>query len=278
MNRSTPLWMIGGAVFGLLVLARPASAAPAPRFGPPLPGPRPPNAAGLPHAAELLRTLKPGDEASWNQARKYAAAHPGLRLPELLGRLQERGYEPVLGNTWRALSTQDVLLAEGSTKVSFSFHNAVDAQGYPQALAADIIDRRYGFGDDDPDSARTVGAARFFAMLGREALALGLTWGGDWERKGRWATFGLGWDPVHVQALPNRELPAVRDACLPLILGPGLLKRGSGGYVYRQWPNGYLQVAEGPHAKGELILPHGDRAAWSAITAEIGPYPGARVA
>ncbi len=277
MTRNTGTLLIGTAVVGFLVLARPASAA-RPRYGPPAPPPHPPNVAGLRTAAELLATLKPGDEADWSQAMKLAAAHPGLRLPELLEQLRGHGYQPVIGNSWRALSTQDILLAEGSTKVSFSFHNAVDEQGYPRALAADLIDRRYGFGDKDPDSARTVGAARFFAMLGREARALGLTWGGDWDRTNVWASFGMGWDPVHVQALPNRDLPAVRDACLPRILGPGVLKDGSGGYRYRQWPNGYLQIVAGQHARGELILPKGDRAAWTAITAEIGPYPGARLA
>lgn len=284
MNRSTSPWLIAGSIVGFLFLARSASAAPEPPRappGPPAPGwppMRPPNSLGLPPASELQRTIRPGDESAWTRERKLAAAHPGLRLPELLDLLRARGFQPVISNTWRALSTQDVLLAQGVTKVSFSFHNAVDEQGYPRALAADLIDARYGYGEDSPSSDKTVGAARFFVALGQVARALGLTWGGDWERRGYWAPFGIGWDPVHVQALPNDRLGAVRDACLPRILGPGVVKQGSGGYRYRQWPNGYLQIVAGERARGELVLPRGDRTAWAAITHEIGPYPGQGVA
>ena len=285
MNRSTSPLLIGGAVLGLIMLANSVAAASPPERrpppSPPAPGwppTQPPNPAGLTHSSELTRTIKPGAESSWPRERKLAAAHPNLRLPDLLDRLRARGFQPVISNTWRALTTQDLLLAQGLTKVSFSFHNAVDEQGYPRALAADLIDARYGFGEDSPSSEKTVGAARFFVALGQSARALGLTWGGDWERRGYWAPFGIGWDPVHVQALPNERLPAVRDACLPRILGQGLVKAGSGGYRYRQWPNGYVQIVEGGTARGELILPRGDRAVWTAITGEIGPYPGRGVA
>ena len=230
---------------------------------------------GFPPVAQIM-AQEPKAEARWSQDQKLAAATADLQLPELLRRLRTRGMQPKIAFTWRGLHTQDVLLAEKRSKVSFSFHNAVDAQGFPAAMAADVFDARFGWGDNVHDSPKTLGALAFFKALGQEAKAMGLAWGGDWSpNKGFWSKYGVGWDPAHVQSAPNSALGHVRAASLQVLLGPGVIKQGSGGYVYRQWPNGYLQVLEGPALVGQLLLPKGSRDAWQAITNEIGPPPTA---
>ena len=226
--------------------------------------------------AEAERT--PGTEQRWSDTDKLAAADPRVRLPELLDRLRTRGLQPRVAFTWRALATQDDLLAKKRSSVSFSFHNAV-ADGAPAALAADLFDARYGWGDDTHGSAKSNGALTFFRALGEEAAALGLVWGGAWKgRPSFWSRYGIGWDPAHVQAVPNADLARVRTLTLPQVLGEGRVVAGSGGYVYRQFGNGYLQVVDGPALRGQLLMPRGNAKAWQAITREIGAVPGPRAA
>ena len=99
--------------------------------------------------------------------------------------------------------------------------------------------------------------------------------GGSWTgRPSFWSRYDLGWDPAHVQALPNRELARIRSLTLPQVLGKGRVVAGSGGYVYRQFGNGYVQVVDGPALKGQLLMPRGNAKAWQAITREIGAVPG----
>ena len=216
----------------------------------------------------------PGTEQRWSDADKLAAVDARVRLPELLDRLRARGFQPRIAFTWRALATQDDLLAQKRSSVSFSFHNAVH-QGQPAALAADLFDARYGWGDDTYGSPKSNGALAFFRAVGEEARALGLVWGGSWTgRPSFWSRYDLGWDPAHVQALPNRELARIRSLTLPQVLGEGRVVAGSGGYVYRQFGNGYVQVVDGPALKGQLLMPRGNAKAWQAITREISTVPG----
>ena len=222
--------------------------------------------------AEAERT--PGTEQRWSDADKLAAVDARVRLPELLDRLRARGFQPRIAFTWRALATQDDLLAQKRSSVSFSFHNAAH-NGQPAALAADLFDARYGWGDDTYGSPKSNGALAFFRAVGEEARALGLVWGGSWTgRPSFWSRHDLGWDPAHVQALPNRELARIRSLTLPQVLGEGRVVAGSGGYVYRQFGNGYVQVVDGPALKGQLLMPRGNAKAWQAITREIGAVPG----
>jgi hypothetical protein len=101
------------------------------------------------HAARLQTEAErtPGTEQRWSDADKLAAVDARVRLPELLDRLRARGFQPSIAFTWRALATQDDLLAQKRSSVSFSFHNAVH-KGQPAALATDLFDARYGWGDD----------------------------------------------------------------------------------------------------------------------------------
>ena len=213
----------------------------------------------------------PKFEQRWEQEVLAAVTDPRVRVGALLARLRMRGLQPKLVFTWRSLATQDVLLEERRTKVSFSLHNAVDETGQPRSLAADIVDRRYGWGDNVHGSAKTEGARVFFQALGEEAHRLGIWWGGDWRKgQGFWGRYGMGWDVAHVQGVPNGSLGQVRQDSVHLLLGRGRVRRGSGGYVYRQFGNGYVQVIDGPALKGQLILPRGSSQAWQAITTEIG--------
>jgi hypothetical protein len=223
-------------------------------------------------AAEIQRQaeLAPELERKWDQAVLASVTDPRVRLGELLPRLRHRGFQPRLVYTWRSIATQDRLLQLKRSTVSFSFHNAVDEEGMPRALAADIIDARWGWGDSVHGSTKANGALAFFQALGEEARALGLTWGGDWTRRASfWSRYGMGWDPAHVQGVPNSELPAVREVSVRLMLGRGREVQGSGGYIYRQFGNGYIQVVSGPALVGQLILPKGSPAPWQAITAEL---------
>jgi peptidoglycan L-alanyl-D-glutamate endopeptidase CwlK len=148
-------------------------------------------------------------EEDWTEEQRMAAASPKLRLPELLRALEARGWQPRVIFTWRSRGLQARLRAMGRSGVSFSFHNAVDAQGRPAALAADIVDRRYGWAAAPGQSKDR--AAAFFKDLGVLAKGLGLHWGGDWHgRASAWADWGIGWDPAHVQALPNDQLARIR--------------------------------------------------------------------
>lgn len=286
MSRATNVGLALGAGAGVLALLALLSS------GKEDEGPRPwsgrlmppdPDGVGMPPtAAELLESLPALAENKWSQDLKLAAADHRLHLYELLDQLRALGWKPSLSYSWRSLLSQEQLFGDGSTQVTFSFHNAVDAEGYPAGLAADIIDTRYGWGDREPHSQKTTQAAAFARALGREAEALGLTWGGRWKQSAPiWAAHDLGWDPMHVQAVSNDELPAVRRRCVPLIFGPGVLKQGSGGYTYRQWPNEWIQIAASPrHDVGELVPPLDGlakskrairmREKWLAIVAEIG--------
>lgn len=222
-------------------------------------------------ARDLLE--HPGKEFSgWSEAQKLAAAHEDLKGAELLRMLRSRGMDHTgLSVSWRSMGTQAQLKAQGSSQVDFSFHNCVDAQGFPEAKALDLFDTRYGWGDNVIGSAKTDGAARFFAMLGICARELGLVWGGSWSKSNKiWAHYDMGWDPVHVQCRPNGQLDEERARCMPLTHGRSRIVKGQGGYLYHQYESGWLQVI-GPKGGVEIVSSFA-KGAWSAITKEIGPW------
>lgn len=193
-------------------------------------------------AERLMATIPPKGEATWDEEAKVAAAAPALQLRAILGELRQQGWRPSLAYTWRGLRTQAALRAAGNTKVNFSLHNVVDADGRPAALAADVFDARYGWGKPEQ-------AAEFFEALGAAARSRGLEWGGSWSRSDpHWAPFDLGWDPGHIQAPGYRDLQPQQKRCLPLLLGdPRLLVQD--GYGFKVWsrPEGtYIEVAVSP--------------------------------
>jgi len=125
--------------------------------------------------------------------------HPEFRwkvttlLQRVGRRVDGRGkpWLPKLYYGWRSPEVQADLYARGKSDVKFSYHNVVDPSGNPKALAADIIDRRYAWDLEDRETAWTTAQRdRFWKVLGEEAEALELTWGGRWTNL---------YDPAHVQ-------------------------------------------------------------------------------
>lgn len=144
------------------------------------------------------------------EAEFLARCDPAFRsrLVTVLATMRARGHQPAMIYTWRTLEKQAELYRQGASKVTFSFHNAVDEQGKPAALAADLWDARWRSFDDED-------RAEFYMELGAIAKANGLAWGGDWARTDpRWAAHGLGWDPGHVQGMPNSALASVKTRSL----------------------------------------------------------------
>lgn len=191
-------------------------------------------------------------EKDWDLESKLSAASSRLRLPEVLAELRSRGWRPDVAYTWRGLTTQDALLAKGQSTLRFSLHNTVDAGGRPAALAADVFDQRYVWGDK---------SRPFFAELGEVGKSLGLEWGGDW------AGFP---DPGHVQ-VAGVSLRRVAVQGMPLLLGEPQDVRGPGGFAYRIYSTGrgtWIQVfsAENKH---RVLAPTKDRAVIAAILAEV---------
>lgn len=134
------------------------------------------------------------DSSDWPEARKLASLHPQFRrqVVTLIDRLRGDGFRPVVVYGWRSVAVQERLFRAGTSKVTFSFHNAQTPDGLPAAWAADLVDERWYWREPD--------AHVFFRALGKAAKAQGLIWGGDWKFR----------DWAHVQGRRNAELAAVR--------------------------------------------------------------------
>jgi hypothetical protein len=57
--------------------------------------------------------------------------------------------------------------------------------------------------------------------------------------------------------------------------GNGRQVKGQGGYIYAQFPDGTIQIMPGSPSGVNTVLKPNSGSAWSAITAEIGPFPSA---
>ncbi len=137
-----------------------------------------------------------GDSSRWTQEKKLLSMEPFLRarVQMILNDLTTQGFQPKIFFGWRSVAVQEQLFKQGNTKVHFSFHNAQKPDGTPNAYAADIVDSRWGWGDEAQ-------ANGFWEALGKSAKSHGLVWGGDW------VTFK---DVAHVQSRQNSELAAVK--------------------------------------------------------------------
>ncbi|MGE5486988.1 MAG: M15 family metallopeptidase [bacterium] len=137
-----------------------------------------------------------GDSSRWTEEKKLMSLHESFRpkVEAVLAALREQGFQPRIVYAWRGVEVQRKLVAEGKSKVRFSFHNAQKPDGTPASYAADIVDRRWGW----TEAAERNG---FWRALGEAARAQGLVWGGDWK------SFP---DVAHIQGRPNTELAAVK--------------------------------------------------------------------
>lgn len=137
-----------------------------------------------------------GDSAQWPQERKLqsmtALLQPKVR--SVLAALTKAGFQPKIFYGWRSVEVQLKLVKAGHSKVRFSFHNAQQPDGTPNAYAADIIDARYAWSDKAQSSG-------FWKALGAEAKKQNLIWGGDWSSFRDWA---------HVQLVANGQLPRIK--------------------------------------------------------------------
>ncbi len=136
-----------------------------------------------------------GDPSRWSQERKLASLYPRMRrkVERILAALDGQGFRPKLFFAWRSIAAQHALVEAGHSRVRFSFHNA-QKSGAPAALAADIIDRRWGW-------SQAAARSGFWDALGRAARRENLYWGGSWPRFK---------DLAHVQLHPNTRLAQVR--------------------------------------------------------------------
>lgn len=137
-----------------------------------------------------------GNSARWTQEKKLLSMEPVFRrkVKLVLATLRREGFQPKIFFGWRSVAVQKRLVAQGRSQVLFSFHNAQKPDGTPNAYAADIIDKRWGWGDQAEENG-------FWDALGEAANGVGLVWGGDWT------SFR---DVAHVQGRQNSELGATK--------------------------------------------------------------------
>lgn len=137
-----------------------------------------------------------GDSSKWPPERKLQSLdhRMQLKVQRVTEALKAQGFKPKIVYAWRSVAVQQDLVAQGRSRVRFSFHNAQRRDGSPRAYAADIIDRRWAWSV----MAKTNG---FWEALGSAAKREGLFWGGDWRSFKDWA---------HIQFHPNRILAEVK--------------------------------------------------------------------
>lgn len=137
-----------------------------------------------------------GDSSKWSLEKKLASLNDEMRTrtASILQALEDQSFKPKLVYAWRSVEVQRQLVEQGNSQVSFSFHNAQQPSGVPNAYAADIIDRRWAWSGEAKDNG-------FWDALGRAAKDEELFWGGNWRTFKDWA---------HVQLFPNRRLSEIK--------------------------------------------------------------------
>ena len=138
-----------------------------------------------------------GDSSQWTSEKKLQSMNPQFRqkVKNVIAVLEEKNFRPRIFFGWRSIQVQAELKRQGRTRVDFSFHNAQKKDGTPNAYAADIIDRRWAWGQSAEDNG-------FWIALGEAAKTAGLYWGGDWT------SFK---DVAHIQYYPNSMLSQIRQ-------------------------------------------------------------------
>jgi peptidoglycan L-alanyl-D-glutamate endopeptidase CwlK len=150
----------------------------------------------LNQAAPSLQSEWKGDSSRWSQEKKLDSLDNALRkkVVRILARLEAEGFRPKIVYAWRSVAVQQQLVAQGRSRVRFSFHNAQYKSGRPRAHAIDVIDRRWAW----DDAAERNG---FWDALGRAGKDEDLFWGGDWR------SFR---DLAHLQSFPNAKLTEIK--------------------------------------------------------------------
>lgn len=91
-----------------------------------------------------------GEPTHWSQEQKLESLNPVFRekVKILLEKIKNRGFKPKIFYGWRSVAIQLELYKKGNSKVKFSFHNAQLPNGTPNSYAVDIVDERWGWGND----------------------------------------------------------------------------------------------------------------------------------
>ena len=114
-----------------------------------------------------------GDSLQWSLNKKLSSLDRRMRpkVERVLATLKEEGYQPKIVYAWRSVTKQLELVEAGHSKVKFSFHNAQKKNGTPNAYAADIIDKRWGWQKEAKQNGfwealgtKTCFPPRFFAI------------------------------------------------------------------------------------------------------------------
>jgi len=124
----------------------------------------------------------------------------------IMNKLRSKGHDPILGSAYRSPEEQKRLMQKGKskTKTVFGYHVALDGEGNKAALAVDLVDSKYGWGDGGSQE-KELGAEKFFQDLGEivnSEFKSEVQWGGNWspkEIKVGDQTFTRGWDPAHIE-------------------------------------------------------------------------------
>lgn len=122
--------------------------------------------------------------------------HPDFHATvlDIVTDLEAQGWPVRVYETYRSAERQAELKAAGRSQVSWSLHQATDADGNPAALAADIIHASDGWNNKD-----------FFDALADAAERHGATSGHRWKWR----------DSAHVQAIPVTAQRAVQAGADP---------------------------------------------------------------
>ena len=134
------------------------------------------------------------------------------QVEAMITNLEEQGYSVRVESTYRSSRRQDMLYRMTKSWQSLGFkggftnapggescHNMVNDEGEPASLAVDLWGQRYGpLLLVNPRAQER--HSHFLKAMGKEALRLGLNWGGTWTRQAPWKAYGLGKDPPHVSS------------------------------------------------------------------------------
>ena len=91
------------------------------------------------------------------------------QVVSILKELAGKGYKPMVAEGLRTKEQQAVKVKMGYSKTMNSMHL--------YGLAADIVDRRWGWGGEASNQNHP-----FWKALGAAAHGQGLVWGGDWKK------------------------------------------------------------------------------------------------
>ena len=129
---------------------------------------------------------------------------PGFRstVVRLIDALGNQGFHPVPGCTFRSADAQDLIYRVGNAtqaRGGQSCHNWM-VDGKPASLAVDLWEGGLSAGIFLGLESSLAEQVPFLHALGKAAAAAGLPWGGNWKgHPSAWTSWGLGWDPAHVE-------------------------------------------------------------------------------